>query len=360
MSTRTSASYNAGLLKPGRYYWKIVAKNNYGQKSGPLWHFDISYKNLSNGVAYGSFSGTTGHQRYFKIINVTAGSNLTVELYGGTGDADLYVKKNDWPSVNSYDWRSYHSGNTEKIELSNASGGTYYVMVNAYATYSGVNIKAQWSNNSVIIDEDFEGYALGNLTSIPWGSVFVSGSSYINIEQYGNPGKGATFYDPTEEGVAKLVKSWTSFKRGTLEFDFRIFGSDSKFGVRFYPVFEGPAIYIGDYGDGLAIYAQKANSERQKIMNISPSTYYSVKLYLYLDASSPYYRVYVNGTYKAQLSSVTDTTGIQFLCYSDRTCSMLDLDNINLVSTGTFISAPEQGPDSLGIDIDTTEQSEDM
>ena len=352
VGTVTSASYSPGLLNPGRYYWKIVAKNNCGQTSGPTWYFDVLYVSLSNGTAYGSFPGTTGSQRYFMISNVTAGSLLTVELYGGTGDADLYVRKNSWPSTSSYDWRSYNTGNTEKIEIPNAAGGTYYVMVRSYSSYTGVYIKATWGTQA-IIDDNFESYATGNLTSVPWGQVVTSGTSNIQIGNWGNPGKCATFYDPTAEGYAILNKAWTSFKKGTLEFDFRIANTSSFYGVRFYPAFTAPAIYIGDEGDGFGIYAQKGDGSRQKMMSISPNTYYSVKLDIDLTAATPYYRVYVNGSYKGQISSITNTEGIQFLAFSDRICTWLDLDNIKLVNTGTFIAATDQELDSSGIDTES-------
>ena len=352
VGTVISASYSPGLLNPGRYYWKIVAKNNCGQTSGPTWYFDVLYVSLSNGNAYGSFSGTAGTQRYFMISNVTAGSLLTVELYGGTGDADLYVRKNSWPSTSSYDWRSYNTGNTEKIEIPNAAGGTYYVMVRSYSSYTGVYIKATWGTQA-IIDDNFESYATGNLTSVPWGQVVTSGTSNIQIGNWGNPGKCATFYDPTAEGYAILNKAWTSFKKGTLEFDFRIANTSSFYGVRFYPAFTAPAIYIGDEGDGFGIYAQKGDGSRQKMMSISPNTYYSVKLDIDLTAATPYYRVYVNGSYKGQISSITNTEGIQFLAFSDRICTWLDLDNIKLVNTGTFIAATDQELDSSGIDTES-------
>lgn len=68
---------------------------------------------------------------------------------------------------------------------------------------------------------------------------------------------------------------------------------------------------------------------------------------------TPYYRVYVNGSYKGQISSITNTEGIQFLAFSDRICTWLDLDNIKLVNTGTFIAATDQELDSSGIDTES-------
>ncbi|MBK9033009.1 MAG: M4 family metallopeptidase [Myxococcales bacterium] len=65
---------------------------------------------------------------------------IKFEIAGGTGDADLYVKRGSAPTSTSYDCRPYTSGNTERCEFNPAQGGTYYVMIVAYATYSGVTL----------------------------------------------------------------------------------------------------------------------------------------------------------------------------------------------------------------------------
>ncbi|MEZ4398611.1 MAG: M4 family metallopeptidase [Kofleriaceae bacterium] len=65
---------------------------------------------------------------------------IKFETAGGTGDADLYVKFGSPPTSTSYDCRPYTSGNTEKCEFNPAQSGTYYVMIVAYAPYSGVTL----------------------------------------------------------------------------------------------------------------------------------------------------------------------------------------------------------------------------
>ena len=59
---------------------------------------------------------------------------------GGTGDADLYVKFGSAPTTTSYDCRPFTASNNETCEFNPAQSGTYYVMINAYAAYTGLTL----------------------------------------------------------------------------------------------------------------------------------------------------------------------------------------------------------------------------
>ena len=73
----------------------------------------------------------------------TGTTQLVVAISGGTGDADLYVRKGSAPTTSAYTCRPYLSGNNETCTISNpTAGSTYYIKVYAYATYSGVTLKA--------------------------------------------------------------------------------------------------------------------------------------------------------------------------------------------------------------------------
>ena len=59
---------------------------------------------------------------------------------GGTGDADLYVRRGSPPTLTAYDCRPYTGGNSETCEFNPAGSGTYYVMIQGYSAYSGVTL----------------------------------------------------------------------------------------------------------------------------------------------------------------------------------------------------------------------------
>ena len=60
-------------------------------------------------------------------------------------DADLYVKRGSAPTTSSYDCRPYVTGNSETCNISPATAGTYYVMVRAYSSYSGVTLTGSYT-----------------------------------------------------------------------------------------------------------------------------------------------------------------------------------------------------------------------
>ena len=95
---------------------------------------------LSNGVAVTGLAATKGAQLNYTMVVPAGATNLTFAISGGTGDADLYVKFGSAPTLTSYDCRPYITGNNETCTISNVQAGTYYVMLNSYATFSGVSL----------------------------------------------------------------------------------------------------------------------------------------------------------------------------------------------------------------------------
>ena len=93
-------------------------------------------------------SGATGAQSFFSLDVPSGATNLKFTIAGGSGDADLYVKFGSKPSLTSYDCRPYVTGNNETCNISNIQAGTYYVMLNGYATYSGVTLTGSFSTGS--------------------------------------------------------------------------------------------------------------------------------------------------------------------------------------------------------------------
>lgn len=67
-------------------------------------------------------------------------STMTVQISGGSGDADLYMRFGAQPSTTSYDCRPYKNGNSEVCTFTNPSSGTWHIGLRAYQTYSGVTM----------------------------------------------------------------------------------------------------------------------------------------------------------------------------------------------------------------------------
>jgi hypothetical protein len=95
---------------------------------------------LSNNVPVTGLSGATGAQASYTIAVPAGQTSLTVTISGGTGDADLYVRKGSKPTTSTYDCRPYINGNTETCTFSNPTATDYFVMLRGYTTYSGVTL----------------------------------------------------------------------------------------------------------------------------------------------------------------------------------------------------------------------------
>ena len=99
---------------------------------------------LTSGVQVTGIGGTAGDLTKLYRIYVPAGTTqLLVQMAGGTGDFDLYVKKG--PSIPDYDnWtcRPYAGGNNETCTIPNPSAGTWYIWLDVYDTGAGVTLRA--------------------------------------------------------------------------------------------------------------------------------------------------------------------------------------------------------------------------
>jgi len=94
-------------------------------------------------------SVSAGNWSSMYTVTIPAGTtSLVVNISGGSGDADLYVRAGAAPTTSSYNCRPYLGGNTETCTINNPTAGTtYYIGVRAYTAYSGVSMKATRSPN---------------------------------------------------------------------------------------------------------------------------------------------------------------------------------------------------------------------
>ena len=106
---------------------------------------------LSNGVAVTNLAGAVNSQQFF-FIDVPAGqASLTVQISGGSGDADLYTRFGSHPTLSAWDCRPYVNGNNETCTVSSPAAGTYFVMLNGFSAYSGVTLRATYATDSTTV-----------------------------------------------------------------------------------------------------------------------------------------------------------------------------------------------------------------
>lgn len=147
---------------------------------------------LTNGQTVSNLSATTGDAVYYTLDVPTGATDLSFSINGGSGDADLYVRFGAQPTTSSYDCRPYQGGNTETCTISNVQAGTYHVMVNAYSSFSGVNLTGSFTEPS-------SGGGEGGSASVndvsgssnEWSHYYVdipAGMSSLNVTMSGGSG----------------------------------------------------------------------------------------------------------------------------------------------------------------------------
>ncbi|WP_343226458.1 PKD domain-containing protein [Pseudomarimonas salicorniae] len=182
---------------------------------------------LCNGVAVTGLSASTGSSTLTYTLNVPGGaSNLRFVTSGGSGDADLYVKFGSAPTTTSYDCRPYQGGNAETCNMSNAQVGTYYVMLRAYSSFSGVSLTGSYStgtggsnvapvanfshsvNGLTVNFTDTSSDADGTIVSRSWSFGDGSHSNAVNpSKSYASPGTYTVALTVFDNGGAQHTRS---------------------------------------------------------------------------------------------------------------------------------------------------------
>lgn len=154
IATSTSTSYsNTGLTAATTYRYRVRAYDGAGNNGGYSGIANGTTQSsggtvLSNGVAVTGLAAATGAQLSYTMVVPAGATNLRFVTSGGTGDGDLYVKFGSAPTTSSYDCRSWATGNTETCTITTAQAGTYHVMINAYAAFSGMSLTGSYTAGS--------------------------------------------------------------------------------------------------------------------------------------------------------------------------------------------------------------------
>ncbi|MFK7888186.1 MAG: S8 family peptidase [Gammaproteobacteria bacterium] len=136
---------NISNVQAGTYHVMVRAYSTFSNVS-----LVGSFTTGGGGPTGGTFSrtnqsaSTNNWNRY--TVSVPSGmSSLVVQIAGGSGDADLYLRRGSAPTTSSYSCRPYLNGNSETCTVNNPQSGTWHIGVRAYRTYSGVNVNAEWN-----------------------------------------------------------------------------------------------------------------------------------------------------------------------------------------------------------------------
>jgi serine protease len=135
---------NPGSGSPNRLlYSRFSGGGDPGPGPGP-----DPVTDLQNGVPVTGLAGATGSERHYKLAVPSGASNLVIRITGGSGDADLYVRRGSQPTTSTYDCRPYRNGNEETCTFASPAAGDWYVMLRGYTAYSGVTLTGSFDTSS--------------------------------------------------------------------------------------------------------------------------------------------------------------------------------------------------------------------
>jgi len=176
VSGATSSSYNTSTtttpMNGDRY--RVVVSNSAGSvisNSALLSVSSFNITTLNNAQIITGLSGSKDSEKLY-IITVPQGqSELVIKMFGGYGDADLYLRHGLPPTLSQFDQRSWVTGNEENVTITMPAAGEWYILVHGYETYSGLSLQASY-------------------TPISWGSVQRGGFGLLQqtgINRYQSP-----------------------------------------------------------------------------------------------------------------------------------------------------------------------------
>ncbi|MFC5474766.1 protease pro-enzyme activation domain-containing protein [Paraherbaspirillum soli] len=99
---------------------------------------------LKSGVPVTGLGLPSGSSKVYSIVVPAGRTSLTFKTSGGSGDCDIYVKLGSAPTTSSYLKKSDGSTTSESITISAPKAGTYYLLLNSYATFNGVSLVATY------------------------------------------------------------------------------------------------------------------------------------------------------------------------------------------------------------------------
>lgn len=129
----------------GSFTVQFTAAGLQSVTSAPFTVTSTTVTPLANATPVTGLAGAMGSQAYY-VISIPAGQALiTVDITGGTGDADLYLRYGALPTLATFDCRPFFTGNDEICQGSDPPAADLYVMIHGFAAYSGLQLTATYS-----------------------------------------------------------------------------------------------------------------------------------------------------------------------------------------------------------------------
>ena len=95
---------------------------------------------LQNGVVVAGIEVGEDESITYELVVPNGASQLFFGMSGGTGDADMYVRRDQRPTDTAYDCRPFRFGNEESCYFPAPQSGTYFVRIKGFTAASGISL----------------------------------------------------------------------------------------------------------------------------------------------------------------------------------------------------------------------------
>ncbi|WP_199611178.1 S8 family serine peptidase [Flocculibacter collagenilyticus] len=130
----------------GTYTVSLTVTDNDGASNSTSQSVDVSDGSANTGGFTEENLAASRRSWIRRTIEVPAGAtSLDVDISGGSGDADLYVRFGSQPTTWYYNCRPYLYGNNETCTFTNPQAGTWHIGIRAYSAFSSVKLDAYWN-----------------------------------------------------------------------------------------------------------------------------------------------------------------------------------------------------------------------
>lgn len=92
-----------------------------------------------------NLSATTNNWLHYTVTVPAGMQTFTASIAGGTGDADLYVRRGARPTTTTFDCRPYLQGNNESCNITNPAADVWHVSIRAYSSFTGVTLTVSYN-----------------------------------------------------------------------------------------------------------------------------------------------------------------------------------------------------------------------
>lgn len=95
---------------------------------------------LKSGDQLFGLSGAIGESIVYIVDVAPETIMLTIDITGGSGDADLYVAQGRVPTTKDYDFAPFLDGNDERVEINAPTPGIWYILIHGFDQFQDVSL----------------------------------------------------------------------------------------------------------------------------------------------------------------------------------------------------------------------------